>query len=193
MKSVVVATGLLVMSLVGAVVPAAAQAPDRGEGRDGRQPKRDGQTQPSTSQPQVARPQPPVTRPQPPPSVRAPLRPDVLQQRPDARPNLPPSVVQRERPDYRPQIRRPDYRPEGRPHRRPEIVFVQPPSFPVWRREFYPYEARYHDSCQRKAWRLRWYERRAAADGYLDEDERDELRDLRRDLRRTCGDFRWRG
>ena len=87
----------------------------------------------------------------------------------------------------------PGYRPAPPP---PPVVnrpvFVPVPSIPVWRPGAFPYEARYHDTCQRKAWRLRWFERRAAADGVMTWSERNELRELRRDLRRTCGDWRWR-
>jgi hypothetical protein len=83
-------------------------------------------------------------------------------------------------------------RPEVRRPRGPVIIFAPAPSYPRWSRSF-GYEERYHDSCQRKAWRLRWFERRAAADGYFSSSERDELRDLRRDVRNTCGDYRWRG
>jgi hypothetical protein len=75
--------------------------------------------------------------------------------------------------------------------RPPPPVFAPLPRVQVWTPSF-PYQARYHDTCQRKAWRLRWFERRAAADGYYSPGERAEMSALRRDLRRTCGDWRWR-
>jgi hypothetical protein len=75
------------------------------------------------------------------------------------------------------------------PYRRPVFVPIQ--RIPVWTPAF-PYQARYHDTCQRKAWRLRWFERQAGADGYFTWSERNELRALRRDVRATCGDWRWR-
>jgi hypothetical protein len=68
----------------------------------------------------------------------------------------------------------------------------QPPP-PVWSRDAFPYESRRHDICQRKAWRLREYERYASADGRLSWRERRELASLRSDLDRTCGRVRWRG
>ncbi len=95
---------------------------------------------------------------------------------------------------------RPDYRP-GPPVARPlppppvarRSVFAPLPSVTVWNRGAFPYEARYHDSCQRKAWRLNWFERRAGSDGVFTWSERRELASLRRDLDRTCGGWRWRG
>lgn len=68
-----------------------------------------------------------------------------------------------------------------------------PPPRPVWVPNQFPYAARYHDVCMTKAWRLREYERYAAADGRLSWRERRELNSLRYDLDRTCGKFRWRG
>lgn len=62
-----------------------------------------------------------------------------------------------------------------------------------WRRDRYPYEMRHHQMCQYKARQLFDYERRAARDGRIDRRERDTIRDLRRDLDRDCGRFRWRG
>lgn len=113
---------------------------------------------------------PPVARPQPGPTYRP----------------APPPPISRPVPGYRPPPP-----PVARP-RPPVIIYTPPPSLPLWRPGFHPYEARYHDTCQRKAWRLRWFERRAADDGYLSWSERQELSALRRDLRRTCGDWRWR-
>jgi hypothetical protein len=194
MKRLIIAVGLIALGVTGA----AAQAPsdqrrERGEG-DGRRSeggsRSDGgnQARPNTQRrdpvaPQVNRPtQPPVARPQPP-------SPPVFRPQPPAPPVFRPQPPERR--DYRPDSRRPG---DGRfERRRPPVVFLPAPSFPSWSRSSYPYESRYHDTCQRKAWRLRSFERHASADGYLSEDEQDEIRSLRRDLRRTCGDFRWRG
>lgn len=66
----------------------------------------------------------------------------------------------------------------------------QPPA-PGWGPS-YPYARHHHDVCQRKAWRLHQYERHAAADGRLSRHERAEIGELRRDLDRTCGRYRWR-
>jgi hypothetical protein len=68
----------------------------------------------------------------------------------------------------------------------------QPPP-PRYERNAFPYEARRHDICQRKAWRLNQFERAAAADGRLSRSERREIADLQVDLDRTCGKFRYRG
>jgi hypothetical protein len=76
------------------------------------------------------------------------------------------------------------------PPRRPPIVFTPMPRIPVWTPSL-PYASRYHDVCHRKAWRLRWFERRAGADGYFSPGERAELAALRRDVARTCGGWRW--
>ena len=57
----------------------------------------------------------------------------------------------------------------------------------------YPYATRNHDFCQDKARRLHDFERRAASDGRIDRREQRTIEALRRDLRRTCGGFRWRG
>ena len=62
-----------------------------------------------------------------------------------------------------------------------------------WQRGLYPYEARHHSVCQDKAFRLHQFERRAAADGRISWRERQIAESLRRDLRRTCGGWRWRG
>jgi hypothetical protein len=84
--------------------------------------------------------------------------------------------------------------PDGRgPGRGPAIVIAPPPPPPVWSRGAFPYEARHHDVCHRKAWRLRAFERHAAADGYISRSEQFEISSLRRDLRRTCGGHSWRG
>jgi len=64
---------------------------------------------------------------------------------------------------------------------------------PPWARGDHPYEQRHHRECQDKAYRLHSYERRAASDGRISPRERDIIRALERDLRRTCGGFRWRG
>ena len=68
----------------------------------------------------------------------------------------------------------------------------QPPP-PRYERNVFPYEARRHDDCQRKAWRVNQFERFAASDGRLSWRERRELDSLRRDLDRSCGRARWRG
>jgi hypothetical protein len=57
----------------------------------------------------------------------------------------------------------------------------------------FPYQARHHDVCQDKAQRLHRFENRASADGRIDRREARIADELRRDLRRTCGGFRWRG
>ncbi len=67
----------------------------------------------------------------------------------------------------------------------------QPPP-PTWSKGAYPYEVRRHDNCQRKAWRLREYERYASSDGRISGRERRELEALRYELDRSCGKFRWR-
>jgi hypothetical protein len=76
--------------------------------------------------------------------------------------------------------------------RRPVIVYTPPPRLPVFVPGAFPYAARHHDTCQRKSWRLRWFEQRAAADGVLTWSERRERSALLRDLDRTCGGWRWR-
>ena len=68
-----------------------------------------------------------------------------------------------------------------------------PPPPPRYERNAFPYEARRHDDCQRKAWRVNQFERYAASDGRLSWSERRELDLLRRDLDRSCGRARWRG
>ena len=73
------------------------------------------------------------------------------------------------------------------------LRFGPQPTPPIWVPGAFPYEVRRHDVCQRKAWRLREYERFAAADGRLSWRERRELNALRYDLDRSCGRFRWRG
>lgn len=73
------------------------------------------------------------------------------------------------------------------------LRFGPQPKPQVWAPGLFPYQARYHDVCMRKAWRLREYERFAAADGRLSWRERRELNSLRYDLDRTCGKFRWKG
>ncbi len=64
---------------------------------------------------------------------------------------------------------------------------------PPWSRGAYPYEQRYHTSCQEKAFRVHQFERRAGSDGVLTWRERATLRKLRWDLDRSCGRFRHRG
>lgn len=64
---------------------------------------------------------------------------------------------------------------------------------PPWRRDEHPYAQRHHRVCQEKAFRLHEFERRAASDGRLDRRERFIIRDLERDLARTCGGHRHRG
>ncbi len=68
-----------------------------------------------------------------------------------------------------------------------------PPSPPGYDRGIHPYQGRNHRVCQEKSFRLHQFERRAAADGRLDRRERWIMRDLERDLARTCGGFRHRG
>lgn len=77
--------------------------------------------------------------------------------------------------------------------RRPVIAYAPPPPPPVWSRGAFPYAERHHKTCHQKAWRLRWFERRSAADGVLTYREQAEIRALRRDLRQTCGGWSWRG
>lgn len=120
-------------------------------------------------------------RPPPPPAV-APPPPGVRPPPPGVRPPPPPIIT---RPP--PPVRRPPP-PVRRP---PPVVWAPLITIPAWAPS-YPYARRYHDTCQRKAWRLRWFERRASADGYLTSRERAEILALRRDLRRTCGNWRWR-
>ncbi len=67
------------------------------------------------------------------------------------------------------------------------------PSFGVWNPGAYPYARDRHDVCQRKAWRLREFDRHAAADGRISRSERREHDELRADLDRSCGRYRWRG
>jgi hypothetical protein len=55
------------------------------------------------------------------------------------------------------------------------------------------YERRHHSFCQEKARDLNQYERRAGRDGVFTPRERQTMRELERDLARTCGGFRWRG
>lgn len=63
-----------------------------------------------------------------------------------------------------------------------------------YHRESHPYAQRHHNVCQMKTMRLHDYERRAQRnDGRLDWRERRTLRDLQRDLDRTCGRYRHRG
>ncbi|MFM2422460.1 MAG: hypothetical protein RL291_990 [Pseudomonadota bacterium] len=114
----------------------------------------------------------------PPPVVVQQQRPVVVQQRP---------VIVQQRPVVVQQ------RPVIVQRSRPVIAYAPPPPPPVWSRSAYPYEQRFHSTCQQKAWRLRWYERRASADGVFTYREQAELRGLRRDLRVTCGGWRWRG
>ena len=62
-----------------------------------------------------------------------------------------------------------------------------------WSRDHHPYHERHHSLCQAKAIDLNRYERRATSDGRLSRSERAIMRDLERDLDRTCGRYRWRG
>lgn len=73
--------------------------------------------------------------------------------------------------------------------------FAPPPPPPPapWSKGAFPYAERNHRVCMDKAWRLRSYERAAAADGRFSFRERRIMESLRRDLDRTCGRFRWRG
>jgi hypothetical protein len=67
------------------------------------------------------------------------------------------------------------------------------PPPPGYDRSIHPYEGRHHRVCQEKSFRLHQFERRAASDGRLDRRERAIIRDLERDLARTCGGHRHRG
>lgn len=67
------------------------------------------------------------------------------------------------------------------------------PGPPSWARDRHPYAQRHHSVCQEKAFRLNGFERRAGRDGHFDRREREIMRQLRWDLDRTCGRFRWRG
>lgn len=62
-----------------------------------------------------------------------------------------------------------------------------------WHRDRHPYEERHHAMCQDKAHRLHDFERRAARDGHVDHREREIIRELERDLDRSCGRYRWHG
>ena len=62
-----------------------------------------------------------------------------------------------------------------------------------WTRDAHPYAQRHHGVCQKKAWDLNQYERRAASDGRITGYERRNIAALQRDLDRTCGRYRWRG
>lgn len=62
-----------------------------------------------------------------------------------------------------------------------------------WHRDHHPYAREHHHMCQDKADRLHRFERRAARDGRISRDERILMRDLERDLDRSCGRYRWRG
>lgn len=68
-----------------------------------------------------------------------------------------------------------------------------PPVAPVWVPNVHPYARHHHEVCHRKAWRLHQYERYAASDGRISWRERREINQLRYDLDRTCGRYRWRG
>ncbi len=70
------------------------------------------------------------------------------------------------------------------------VVVVQPPR-ETWSRGAHPYARQHHGECQEKAFRLHRFERRAAEDGRISRSERAAIRDLQRDLDRTCGRFRW--
>jgi hypothetical protein len=67
------------------------------------------------------------------------------------------------------------------------------PPPPGYDRGIHRYEPRHHNFCQEKAIRLNQFERRAASDGRIDRREREIIRELERDLRRTCGGYRHRG
>lgn len=62
-----------------------------------------------------------------------------------------------------------------------------------WRKDHHPYAREHHSVCQEKAHRLHRFERRAASDGHISRSERAIMRDLERDLDRTCGRYRYRG
>lgn len=91
--------------------------------------------------------------------------------------------------------RGPDRDRDRGPDRKPgfSITIGQLAPAPAWRRDNFPYEQRRHSVCQEKARRLYIFERRAEADGRLSGSERSTMRDLQRDLDRTCGRFRYRG
>jgi hypothetical protein len=68
-----------------------------------------------------------------------------------------------------------------------------PPGPPRYDRGVHRYDERFHDVCHRKSFRLHEFERRSARDGRITRDEARTIRDLERDLRRTCGGLRYRG
>jgi hypothetical protein len=71
--------------------------------------------------------------------------------------------------------------------------FYPVPQRAVFNRDHHPYQARHHDGCQSKAIRLHDYERRSARDGVITFNERRTIRDLQRDLDRSCGRYRHHG
>jgi hypothetical protein len=123
------------------------------------------------------------TRPQKPagvtPPATAPKPAAVVPKQPTAQPTAPPAPV----------VARPAQPPVAAPK---IFVPVPPPQRSGWTRNEHPYQARHHRECQEKSHRLHSYERHAADDGYISPRERRVIRDLQRDLDRTCGGFRWR-
>ena len=73
------------------------------------------------------------------------------------------------------------------------LNFGPPPPRPIWTPGMHPYAQRHHDICHRKAWRLHQFERYAVSDGRVSRREQIEINQLRYDLDRTCGRYRWRG
>ena len=83
--------------------------------------------------------------------------------------------------------------PYNKPVDRKPVYIPPPPPPPAYTQGTHRYQHRHHVSCHEKAHRLHHYERHAAADGYISPREHDIIRALKRDLRRTCFDHRYRG
>jgi hypothetical protein len=71
---------------------------------------------------------------------------------------------------------------------------IRAPAAPVvvYRPGYHTYAPARHSECQRKSWRLSWFDRNARSDGYYSRWERTERRQLVNDLDRSCGRWRWR-
>lgn len=82
----------------------------------------------------------------------------------------------------------------AQPGPRPNRPCVIPPAPPLPpHTNIFNYNKRNHRVCQQKAWQLHSYERCAASDGRLSPREQRIIVELKRDLDRTCGGWRWRG
>ena len=81
----------------------------------------------------------------------------------------------------------PGYRPP------PPPAYQPPPPRIEHQPGYHSYKLQVHDVCQDKAFELYKYEQRAASDGRISWRERQTIRALERDLRRTCGGWRHRG